>query len=120
MWLYILAFLITAVIAWKVFLKKPVDDKPTFSPSSIKFEAAPKITLNSSKKKKTEKKEGQVALKVLFGSQTGTAEDFAQTIAEEAASYNFYSEVVDLEDFSAVSKTIDFLCIGFIHFLLLG
>ena len=102
MWTYILAALITLIIIWKVFLRKSEDNKPTFTPSSIKFEAAPKITLNNNRKKKKEKKEGQIGVIILFGSQTGTAEDFAQTIAEEATSYNFYSEVIDLEDFTVV------------------
>jgi len=97
MWMYILAFLVAALIAWK-FLFSKREEKPTFSPAAIKFDSAPKITLNSNKKAKKTKKEGQIGCKVLFGSQTGTAEDFAQTIAEEAETYGFFSEVVDIED----------------------
>lgn len=106
MWEYVLVLLLTIVIAWKFFFKKE-EKKPTFTPSAIKFDSAPKITLNNTKKAKKEKQPGQKTCKVLFGSQTGTAEDFAQTIAEEATSYNFFSEVIDLEDFSVVCEHLN-------------
>ena len=40
-------------------------------------------------------------LQVFFGSQTGTAEGFAKTIADEARRRGFAPTVVDLEDFEA-------------------
>lgn len=101
MWEYILVLVLAIGIAWK-FLFKKEDKKPTFTPNTIKFDSAPKISLASTKKTKKEKQPGQKGVKVVFGSQTGTAEDFAQTISEEAESYGFFSEVVDLEDFSVV------------------
>ena len=42
-------------------------------------------------------------MKILYGSQTGTAEDFAATLTEEAESHNFNAECVDLEEFEVVS-----------------
>ncbi|CAN0563299.1 unnamed protein product, partial [Ectocarpus sp. 12 AP-2014] len=38
---------------------------------------------------------------VYFGSQTGTAESFAQIIAAEGRRHGFHIDVVDLEEFSA-------------------
>eukprot|EP00946_MAST-07B_sp_MAST-7B-sp1_P004784 g4784.t1 len=38
-------------------------------------------------------------LKVYFGSQTGTAEEFAETLVEEGRKYGFDASKVDLEDF---------------------
>mmetsp|Transcript_2827 Transcript_2827/g.4034 ORF Transcript_2827/g.4034 Transcript_2827/m.4034 type:complete len:642 (+) Transcript_2827:49-1974(+) len=97
MWIYVLAFLITAIVAWKILFGSNGEKKPAFSPAEIKFDPAPKIGLSAIKKEVKVKKPGQIGVKVVFGSQTGTAEDFAQTIAEEAASYDFFSEVVDIE-----------------------
>ncbi|CAM9560193.1 unnamed protein product, partial [Scytosiphon promiscuus] len=41
------------------------------------------------------------AINVYFGSQTGTAESFAQIIAAEGRQHGFQIDVVDLEEFSA-------------------
>jgi len=38
-------------------------------------------------------------MKILYGSQTGTAEEFAKTLAGEAKRHGFVPRVVDLEDF---------------------
>ena len=43
--------------------------------------------------------ESGVELKIFYGSQTGTAEDFANTLADEARAYGFKPEVIDLEDY---------------------
>jgi sulfite reductase alpha subunit-like flavoprotein len=39
---------------------------------------------------------------LFFGSQTGTAEDFAHQLAKEAKRYNLSAAVVDLEDYDHV------------------
>eukprot|EP01102_Stenamoeba_stenopodia_P017956 TRINITY_DN6515_c0_g5_i2.p1 TRINITY_DN6515_c0_g5~~TRINITY_DN6515_c0_g5_i2.p1 ORF type:complete len:293 (+),score=77.16 TRINITY_DN6515_c0_g5_i2:78-956(+) len=39
------------------------------------------------------------SMKILYGSQTGTAEEFAKTLAGEAKRHGFVPRVVDLEDF---------------------
>jgi NADPH-ferrihemoprotein reductase len=36
-------------------------------------------------------------IKILFGTQTGTAEDFSRTLAKEAKRYHIYAKVVDME-----------------------
>eukprot|EP01103_Thecamoeba_quadrilineata_P017448 TRINITY_DN6199_c0_g1_i1.p1 TRINITY_DN6199_c0_g1~~TRINITY_DN6199_c0_g1_i1.p1 ORF type:complete len:674 (-),score=127.37 TRINITY_DN6199_c0_g1_i1:38-2017(-) len=46
------------------------------------------------------KKDGGLYVKILFGSQTGTAEEFSKTLAEEAANYKFEADVVDLETYT--------------------
>lgn len=43
---------------------------------------------------------------VFFGSQTGTAESFANDLKNEATKYGFNTKIVDLEDFNEVSTII--------------
>merc|ERR1712137_633777 len=99
MWIYVAALLLAVIAAWK-FLGSGSSSSAPRGITPLKIENAPPKIILASKKAKKVKQPGQIGLKVVFGSQTGTAEDFAQTIAEEAASYNFFSEVVDLEDFT--------------------
>ena len=49
------------------------------------------------KRQKREAPNGRV--QIYFGSQTGTAEGYAKTIADEANRRGFDAEVIDLEDF---------------------
>lgn len=39
---------------------------------------------------------------ILYGSQTGTAEDYSKTIAQEAKRYGFNAKAVDMVDFDPV------------------
>merc|ERR1712063_54767 len=96
MWIYVAALLLAAIAAWK-FLAFGGSSSGPRGITPLKIENAPPKIILASKKAKKVKKPGQIGLKVYFGSQTGTAEDFAQTIAEEAEAFNFFSEVVDLE-----------------------
>jgi len=83
---------------WKLLFSKP--KPPTFNPTTIKFEPSKKLTsLPNIRKEVAKKKPGQIGIRLLFGSQTGTAEDFCNTLAEEAKSYNFFPEIGDLEDY---------------------
>lgn len=72
--------------------------------------APPALSLfEQAKKKAEEAKQKQAAaeedacpagpMTIYFGSQTGTAEEFAQTLKKEGKSNGFKSKVVDLEDF---------------------
>jgi len=98
MWAYIIALVVVVVGIWKFFLSGP--KQPSYNTNSIKFEPAKKITnLSSLRKEKPTKKQGQISVRFLFGSQTGTAEDFANILAEEATANNFFTEVTDLEDY---------------------
>merc|ERR1712137_977171 len=99
MWIYVAALLLAAIAAWK-FLGSGSSSSAPRGITPLKIENAPPKIILASKKAKKVKQPGQIGLKVYFGSQTGTAEDFAQTIAEEAATFNFFSEVVDLESVS--------------------
>lgn len=98
MWVYIIATAILALAVWKLFFSKP--KPPTFNPGAIKFEPSTKLpSLANIRKEAKTQKPGQIRARILFGSQTGTAEDFANVLGEEAASYNFFPDVVDLEQY---------------------
>ena len=100
MWLYIGIVLIVAVLIWKFVIAGTRSTPPPEFSRNITFSSAPKLVVNANKKQVKEKKEGQVGVKVFFGSQTGTAEDFANTLVEEGNSYNFFAEICDLEDYA--------------------
>lgn len=102
MWLYIGILLIVAVLIWKFVIAGPRNTPPPEFSRNITFSSAPKLVVNANKKEVKVKKEGQIGVKVFFGSQTGTAEDFASTLVEEGNSYNFFTEIRDLEDYSTV------------------
>ena len=46
--------------------------------------------------------EGTIPVRVFFGSQTGTAEDFSHKLASELKRYKFFPIVTDLEDYDSV------------------
>ena len=46
------------------------------------------------------KEDGRPKLLILYGSQTGTAEEFAQTLAEEANAHGFNSIAMDMIDYT--------------------
>jgi len=76
----------TLYFAWKRFRSQPPPPKPE----------APKREVIQ---QPTEQKDTLLPMKILFGSQSGTAETFAEELAEEAKTYGFASQVVDLEDY---------------------
>jgi sulfite reductase alpha subunit-like flavoprotein len=43
-------------------------------------------------------------VKIFYGSQTGTAEDFSHKLAGEGKKYGFAPEVIDMEEYDMVSK----------------
>jgi len=47
----------------------------------------------------TSAKEAVATIKIFFGSQTGTAEDFSHKLANEAKRYKFHAEVIDMEEY---------------------
>lgn len=100
--LYVGAAVILVVVYW-VFLKPSPPPTPTFAPKPVKFDAIkPRMGAGiggGSGGSKAVKKAGQIGVKIFFGSQTGTAEDFSGTLADEASSYDFFPEVVDMEEY---------------------
>ena len=44
-------------------------------------------------------------IKILYGTQTGTAEDFSRTLAREAKKYHIYAKIVDMEVYDTVCTT---------------
>jgi len=90
-WIYFVAvvLILPVVMAILYFLRprppprpetKPVDLSPKPKPEPAPTHSGPK-------------------LKIFWGSQTGTAEDFATTICDEAKKYSFNAQTVDLEDY---------------------
>jgi sulfite reductase alpha subunit-like flavoprotein len=45
-------------------------------------------------------------LSLFFGSQTGTAEDFARQVAKEAKTHGFTTAVIDLEDYDHTTELV--------------
>jgi NADPH-ferrihemoprotein reductase len=70
---------------WKMYFSKPVQKPPI-----VQRPLAPEPT---------EQKDALLPMKILFGSQSGTAETFSEELAEEAKTYGFAAKVVDLEDY---------------------
>mmetsp|Transcript_25362 Transcript_25362/g.35102 ORF Transcript_25362/g.35102 Transcript_25362/m.35102 type:complete len:673 (+) Transcript_25362:329-2347(+) len=62
-----------------------------------KFTADP-ASPNSSRSIEEDDDEDKITLNIFYGSQTGTAEDFANTLSDEGTAYGFRCEVIDLED----------------------
>lgn len=42
------------------------------------------------------------SVKILYGTQTGTAETFARRLGKEATQYQIYAKVMDMEDYDPV------------------
>jgi len=51
---------------------------------------------------KREKKKDGKPMKIIYYSQTGTAEDFSKRLGEEAETYGFSPDVIDAENFPQV------------------
>lgn len=78
----------------------------------VKREEAPRKII--AKKKQEEESEGgsdKVLLKIFFGSQTGTAEDFAKKVAQESKQWGFRPKVIDLEDYTVDNFKEDDVCL---------
>jgi sulfite reductase alpha subunit-like flavoprotein len=72
----------------------------------------PRVNLSNTNLKKKEKPtdnkedaiaKGLIPVKIFFGSQTGTAEDFSHKLAADAKRYKFHPSVVDLEGYETVT-----------------
>lgn len=103
MWLEVVGALVVLAVVYWLFLKPTTPTRPRFDPKPVAFDTIrpiPKLGSGGPATSKQVRKAGQVCCKILWGSQTGTAEDFAGTLAEEARTYDFYSEVEDLESYS--------------------
>ncbi len=83
---------------WFFFLREKEEIKP---PSSIPIKSP---ELKKKPKANTVSVEDSVGqIKIFFGSQTGTAEDFSHRLAKESRRYKFHTEVIDLEEYDPVS-----------------
>lgn len=84
---------------WYIFykLRKPKEPRNYILPSSKSPSSAPgSATTDTSLVAKL--KQGGKSLVVFYGSQTGTAEGFANSLVKEAARYGIRGLVVDLEE----------------------
>lgn len=108
----VLLFLVGIVGFYYLWTKKNQPQRIVQTPNPIK--SSPSITVKkpvngSQKSSKTEIPPDFVPVKIFFGSQTGTAEDFSHKLSAEAKQYKFYAQVVDLEDYDGVRFFIFFL-----------
>jgi NADPH-ferrihemoprotein reductase len=89
----ILLVLVSALVI--VYVRKNKKKKPSL------FEEAKRKAKEAAEKKEESAKEAYPAgpLVVYFGSQTGTAEEFAKTLEKEGKQNGFDAKVLDLEDF---------------------
>uniref|UniRef100_A0A6B2KZL3 NADPH--hemoprotein reductase n=1 Tax=Arcella intermedia TaxID=1963864 RepID=A0A6B2KZL3_9EUKA len=71
----------------------------------------PLSTLPNQKAKSNKIKGDGIPLKILFYSQTGTAEDFSNRLGEELASFGFAPEVFDVENYNMEDLENDTLVI---------
>lgn len=105
-----IAACVVAAAVYRFFLSPPA--KPPSSSSTSaggKKPTAPTTTNTGAKAALTKKgkeaagKEAEkgVPLRILWGSQTGTAEDFSSQLADEARKHGFAPRSTDLEDFTA-------------------
>eukprot|EP01094_Clydonella_sp_ATCC50884_P014473 TRINITY_DN248_c2_g1_i2.p1 TRINITY_DN248_c2_g1~~TRINITY_DN248_c2_g1_i2.p1 ORF type:complete len:639 (+),score=234.84 TRINITY_DN248_c2_g1_i2:99-2015(+) len=92
----VLALVVVAAVVWYTRAPPPTPViRPIQSIRPIASDGAVRA-----KKKKKKKVEGP-PMKILFGSQTGTAEEFAGTLMEEAQMYGFDATVVDMDAYFA-------------------
>lgn len=86
---------------------QPVGTPRSTKPTGISTGASGKQVHRQSMQGKTltrvqEEDASRVPLKIFFGSQTGTAEEFARKLASEGKHHGFATQVVDLEDYEPV------------------
>lgn len=86
-----LALALGLVAYFKVFQEKPDDPKDDPPLSAI-----PDTNIEA---KKEEAEDKRLKIAIYVGSQTGTAQEFAETLQEEGIENNFNCVVVDLEDY---------------------
>lgn len=96
----ILALLAAVVIGVAVFLRKAKSTGDSAKPATtISASAGPAASNTTTNNKNAEAKANRPSMKIFFGSQSGTAETYAQELSEEASRHGFASEVVDLDDY---------------------
>ena len=105
------ALALTGVAFVMFFLKGK--KKPDLN-TSLRFEkidsnpSSPRISLPSVKK--LTKRDDQIQVRVFYGSQTGTAEDFGGTLVKEAKNFDaFFPVLTPLDDYNFVINIYIFL-----------
>ncbi len=97
-----------ALVVWFLFFRGVSDTHSSLSPTpgsttafksiSVPSGAAKKAAAPKVSKAQRAKDEGRPYVLVLFGSQTGTAEDFGEQLATEMESYGIIGDLKDMED----------------------
>jgi NADPH-ferrihemoprotein reductase len=93
MWLYLISFL---AIVGGIYYWFFVRDDGGFPEDEVVLNIKPSTFTSLKKPVQKVKKEG-LPMKVLFYSQTGTAEDFATRFGEDAGNFGFSPDMVDVE-----------------------
>lgn len=97
-YVYVLVAVAVVSIAYYWLTSGSGGNKP--APRPIPTPLSPAVGGLGDKKQKPKKAENSgPKLRILWGSQTGTAEDFAGTLCEEAKKIGFAAEAIDLEEY---------------------
>jgi len=86
-------FVIATLYALFKRFTSPSSSPPPSSSRDVKLSGSEKAEVED------EDEGNKKPLKIFYGSQTGTAEDFANTLSDEGMAYGFAPEVIDLEEF---------------------
>eukprot|EP01116_Phalansterium_solitarium_P006163 TRINITY_DN1846_c0_g1_i1.p1 TRINITY_DN1846_c0_g1~~TRINITY_DN1846_c0_g1_i1.p1 ORF type:complete len:334 (+),score=127.35 TRINITY_DN1846_c0_g1_i1:159-1160(+) len=89
---YVAVAIIVLSALWYFKSSRPAKTPPRIIPAVV-----PKRPQKTAEAEPT----GTVPLRIYYGSQTGTAEEFANTLAKEARRYQFKPQLIDLEEFDA-------------------
>jgi sulfite reductase alpha subunit-like flavoprotein len=92
----LLTLIAASVIAITLYFLVQRFTTPTHSSQSSSAYSAKSKDSDKGKEKEKKEEDAKVPLKIYFGSQTGTAEEFANSLADEAVAYGFAPEVHEI------------------------
>jgi len=92
---YLFLGTLTTVVAGTIYwcwYRKPEEEQIQLNVLSLQIP-------QKAKKESSHKNDNGIPMKILYYSQTGTAEDFAQRLSEDLSSFGFSPETIDVENY---------------------